>query len=1042
MSIRSGGNIMKTLGEYSQRVSARKWLALIASLALALGMVIAGLLLVKSQARAEPQAGTISGTITYSGGITGSYNLIVAAHLDYTQPPEESDTVLSPGGDFAIGSLPDGDYYLSLFLDVTGGGGPSETWEPEMFYDPDGDAQPNTITVAGGDVTGIHLDLGGPWLSLDGPRAPGGQVSDIAANLTTAEMLFAAVSSPNTFDRGTTEIYKTVDGGQSWESLITIDKPVHALAAAGDMVYAGAFNPDGEGVGIYRSPDGGDTWDEVYTFPRRGVWIDMSVDPLDPDHAVAGGRLDDGTGNDHGIVYGTVDGGLTWSPLLTATLPGESSSVDAVLIHPVTPTIILAAYQDYNTGDSIIYRSDDGGATWGDSFSVLNGKVVSLAANPAEPDLLLAGVGNDPFWWTPDEDHRVLRSQDAGLTWDDVFTEGGSHVRFMPPDQAVALDFGNVWVSESNGDPGTWQWVGNAYEQFSFEVDAGANPIGLYMGGWVSGVWKSEDGGAGWFDSNNGITALVATTDVVVDPSDGQKLFVGSRGGFGWMSDDGGQSWMMPDGVSVWMSTFAVNPQDSNIVYGGAYECSRAAVLRSEDGGLSFTPVYTGTGIVPDCSTGADQQIYALAIAPSLPDIVYAGGWFRDDVGQEHAGVLRTLNDGGAWEEVYNQENHKIEAIAINPQDENNVFIGGDDCSAGPCEGVIYLSTDGGDTWDLSLTVTDTVSSIVIDPQKPEVVYMADHGYWVRKSMDSGQTWEVIKPPWWVPPGNPSGYLLAIDPVVPSHLYLGGFGYIAESTDGGETWSNWGWNINRASPIREPTALTVFNDGAHERLYAGYDGAWAFDRASPTPGLAATIDMWTDPASGPIYANGENGVIYKGLVLDEKLNWVENGTPVTVTYDLSQLTGEVFNIQKSTLNGLVSGGELGVSQAGTVTFTAQTASGATGVATMEFIINPADGITVTAGAPSLMAGGESTIITATVAGLHGGIASDGTLVTFETSLGSIDASALTSAGVATATLTSGSGWGAAIVTASVGEFSDQAQVEIVPIRVMLPLIIQ
>jgi hypothetical protein len=133
---------------------------------------------------------------------------------------------------------------------------------------------------------------------------------------------------------------------------------------------------------------------------------------------------------------------------------------------------------------------------------------------------------------------------------------------------------------------------------------------------------------------------------------------------------------------------------------------------------------------------------------------------------------------------------------------------------------------------------------------------------------------------------------------------------------------------------------------------------------------------------------------------------------------------------------------LEISQAGTVTFTAQTASGATGVATMEFIVNPADGITVTAGASSMMAGGESTVITATVPGLNGGIASDGALVTFETSLGSIDASALTSGGVATATLTSSNGWGAAIVTATVGEFSDQAQVEIIPIRVMLPLIIQ
>ncbi len=49
---------------------------------------------------------------------------------------------------------------------------------------------------------------------------------------------------------------------------------------------------------------------------------------------------------------------------------------------------------------------------------------------------------------------------------------------------------------------------------------------------------------------------------------------------------------------------------------------------------------------------------------------------------------------------------------------------------------------------------------------------------------------------------------------------------------------------------------------------------------------------------------------------------------------------------------------------------------------------------------------------------------------------------LTYLGVATATLTSESGWGTAIITATVDGFSDQVQVEIVPIRVMLPLIIK
>ena len=57
---------------------------------------------------------------------------------------------------------------------------------------------------------------------------------------------------------------------------------------------------------------------------------------------------------------------------------------------------------------------------------------------------------------------------------------------------------------------------------------------------------------------------------------------------------------------------------------------------------------------------------------------------------------------------------------------------------------------------------------------------------------------------------------------------------------------------------------------------------------------------------------------------------------------------------------------------------------------MEFIPNPPAGITLTTALDSLPIGGQTTVVTATVPGLHEGIASDGTQVSFTTSLGTID----------------------------------------------------
>ena len=86
------------------------------------------------------------------------------------------------------------------------------------------------------------------------------------------------------------------------------------------------------------------------------------------------------------------------------------------------------------------------------------------------------------------------------------------------------------------------------------------------------------------------------------------------------------------------------------------------------------------------------------------------------------------------------------------------------------------------------------------------------------------------------PPFNaPSGYLLVIDPYLPDRIYLGGWGYIAETTDGGATWSQWHDPINQGTPRREPSALAVDFGMDTQTLYAGFSGVWAHTRVGPLP---------------------------------------------------------------------------------------------------------------------------------------------------------------------------------------------------------------
>ncbi|MGD8626631.1 MAG: hypothetical protein PVJ34_18990, partial [Anaerolineae bacterium] len=387
---------------------------------------------------------------------------------------------------------------------------------------------------------------GGGWTPLGGPMVAGGQVNALAVHPAMSGTLYAAVAPIGAYDSGPTVIYKTVDGAATWTPVYTAQHQVYSLAVSGTRVYAGAFNPGGEGASLYLSQDSGLNWSPVFSFTSRGVWTDLSIQGGDPDTALASGwTYNDGLGRDEGVVYRTTDGGLSWTPLLTVSVPGDNAHVVAILSHPFTPTLILGAVNTDSSPDSTIYRSDDGGATWPLSYTVSGADVMSLIAHSGNPQLLYAGTGSSsftggPFW--------VFRSTDAGLTWSEVLTTGGGRLAFEPPNTVHALaGWGELWSSPADGDPDSWSSTGNVDgEAIAFALDLGPAPAALYAGGGQRGVYKSGDGGANWQLQNGTIESLVQPADVEIDPQNPDKILaVGECLGY-WLTTDGGGSWAQP----------------------------------------------------------------------------------------------------------------------------------------------------------------------------------------------------------------------------------------------------------------------------------------------------------------------------------------------------------------------------------------------------------------------------------------------------------------------------------------------------------------
>ncbi|MEZ4645503.1 MAG: hypothetical protein R3E31_22685 [Chloroflexota bacterium] len=688
------------------------------------------------------------------------------------------------------------------------------------------------------------------WSPVDNLVFNGGQVLGVAAHPTISGTLYAAVSNVDSYDSSPSTLYKSEDGGASWVAVLETMQQLYSVAAAGSNVYAGAFNTGDTHAVLYASQDSGITWMPVLTLTNRGVFPSISVAAFDPDTAVAGGWAYDNSGEQSGRVYRTSDGGLTWNEVLRVTYPGSEGQIDAVMIHPITPTLVYAAVRDTFTGDSSIYRSSDGGFTWSAAFLVPGAQVMSFAANTLMPEMIYAGTGSTPMTGGPSQTYRSL---DGGLTWTAVFTEAGGDLLFVPPTSVFAApNWGQIWYSDQSGEPGTWISLGNTPGVASFTADLLANA--LYVGTYDQGVSKSSDNGLVWNPANNNIWTPVTARNVVVDPLDANTLFVAGRQAGGWLSDDGTASWtqvMFRDTLA-----FAINPANDNVVYAGVSSCNDAVVQRSSDGGLTYTPVYTPSFFAPDCSNGS-AEVYATAVSQSSPNIVYAAGVQWPAGGPSEAFVARSLDNGFTWNAVWSlPASSRGTSLAIDPLNANVIFAGGEDCSSGSCEGVVYRSDNGGVNWNQVLSTEHTVKSIVIDWANSDNVYVADEGYEVRKSSDGGDTWTVILANWLPPDYPPSGDQLAVDPNLPNHIYVAGWGYIGESSDGGQTWSRWDAPINNGMPPMPPNVLAVDYGFPVQTLYSGPNGLYAYTRAAPQFGnryvaISGTDDLnaCTDPGN-------------------------------------------------------------------------------------------------------------------------------------------------------------------------------------------------
>ena len=253
-----------------------------------------------------------------------------------------------------------------------------------------------------------------------------------------------------------------------------------------------------------------------------------------------------------------------------------------------------------------------------------------------------------------------------------------------------------------------------------------------------------------------------------------------------------------PAGMSGRVAAICASVDDPNLIYAGA---ATGGVWRSEDGGLSWTPIFDDQ---PAASIGAVQLFQ-----PS-PEIVWVGtgeGNPRNSTSVGR-GIFRSVDGGATWKHLGLEHTEKIHRIVLHPEDPDTAWVGalGPTWSDGDERGV-YKTTDGGETWRQVLHVDERTgcADLVADPRNPNKLFAAmwshrrepytftsgGEGSGLFVSRDGGETWDRLNGKGGFPAGPLGRMGVAIARSRPEVVYAlveAEGNSLVRSEDGGVTW--------------------------------------------------------------------------------------------------------------------------------------------------------------------------------------------------------------------------------------------------------------
>jgi len=636
------------------------------------------------------------------------------------------------------------------------------TWKPIFDDQPTGSigdivvspSNPNTIYVGSGEgLQRPDLSVGdGIYKSTDGGKTwintglkEARQIGGLAIDPKNENRVFAAALGhpygPND-ERG---VYRTTNGGKTWERVLYKDENTGAIQVVIDpnnsnIIYAdmwagrqgpwenGAWN--GKESGLFKSSDGGNTWKKLTTglpTPEQGLGrIGFCIAPSNSNRLYA--TVDAGK---FGGIYRSDDAGETWTNInADERYWGRGSDFAEVKTDPKNADIVY-------TADVVTWKSTDAGKTW----SAFRG-----------------APGGDDYhriWINPDNSNIMLIASDQGA----VITVNGGETFSSWYNQPTAQfyhvsadnDFpynvysgqqesGSVGIA-SRGNDGqiTYrEWHPVAAEEYGYVV---ADPLNsnIVYGGKISRYDKRNGQSQNIAPEavRSGKYRFLRTAPVLFNPIDkktlyyaGNVLFKTLDGGNKWdiiSPDLSRESWDIPAAVGVYTKeemkkmprrgviyTVAPSYVDINTIWCGTDD---GLIHVTKDGGKTWT------NVTPPAITSW-SKISLMDASHTNANTAYAAvNRIRCDDQRPH--IYKTTDGGKNWMEIVNGlPNDPINVVKEDPLRKGLLFAGS--------ERAVYVSFDDGANWQ-SLRLNMPATSIRDLVIKDDDLVIATHGrsFWI-----------------------------------------------------------------------------------------------------------------------------------------------------------------------------------------------------------------------------------------------------------------------------------------------------------------------